>query len=124
MLFYSGKLVLPTPSADALGNIEVLCQEANLLINAGISAKSQQTYKTALNQYVEFATLNGVLPWPMDVGKVLLFIAHLSATNKSYNTISTYVAGLNNYLKLRNQPDITSSFLVKRILEGAKRLKF
>ena len=48
------------------------------------------------------------------------YVAHLSAQKKSYNTIATYIKGISYYLKLRNKQDFTSSFIIKKMLDGAK----
>jgi hypothetical protein len=56
------------------------------------------------------------------VDKILLFIAYLFEEGKSPNTISTYLATLSYYLKFKGKPDITNNFIIKKLVNGDKRL--
>jgi hypothetical protein len=38
------------------------------------------------------------------------------------NTISTYLAALSYYLKFKGKPDITNNFIIKKLVNGDKRL--
>jgi hypothetical protein len=41
---------------------------------------------------------------------------------KSPNTISTYLEALSYYLKFKSKPDITNNFIIKKLVNGDKRL--
>ncbi len=104
-------------SSRGLGPLD---EEALNLINAGTSVNTQGTYQTALSSYQAFALEYGISPNDISLGNLIHYVAYLSARNKSYNTIATYVNGLAYYLKLRNKQDVTSSFIIKKMLDGAK----
>ena len=54
--------------------------------------------------------------------KNVLFMAYLFEEGKSPNTISTYLEALSYYLKFKSKPDITNNFIIKKIVNGDKRL--
>jgi hypothetical protein len=56
------------------------------------------------------------------VEKIVLFIAYLFEEGKSPYTISTYLAALSYYLKFKGKPDITNNFIIKKLVNGDKRL--
>ena len=56
------------------------------------------------------------------VKKNVLFIAYLFEEGKSPNTISTYLEALSYYLKFKGKPDITNNFIIKKLVNGDKRL--
>ena len=56
------------------------------------------------------------------VEKNVLFIDYLFEEGKSPNTISTYLAALSYYLKFKVKPDITNNFIIKKLVNGDKRL--
>jgi hypothetical protein len=58
------------------------------------------------------------LPWKKNV----LFMAYLFEEGTSPNTISTYLEALSYYLKFKGKPDITNNFIIKKLVNGDKRL--
>jgi hypothetical protein len=56
------------------------------------------------------------------VEKNVLFMAYLFEEGKSPNTISTYLEALSYYLKFKSKPDITNNFIIKKLVNGDKRL--
>jgi hypothetical protein len=56
------------------------------------------------------------------VEKNVLFMAYLFEGGKSPNTISTYLEALSYYLKFKSKPDITNNFIIKKLVNGDKRL--
>jgi hypothetical protein len=48
--------------------------------------------------------------------KIVLFTAYLFEEGKSPNTISTYLAALSYYLKFKGKPDITSNFIINKLV--------
>jgi hypothetical protein len=54
--------------------------------------------------------------------KNVLFMAYLFEEGKSPNTISTYLEALSYYLKFKSKPDITNNFIIKKLVNGDKRL--
>jgi hypothetical protein len=49
-------------------------------------------------------------------------MAYLFEEGKSPNTISTYLEALSYYLKFKSKPDITNNFIIKKLVNGDKRL--
>ncbi len=101
--------------------LDTLNAEALKLIGAGTAGKTQETYNTAIQSYLNFASAHKLSPQPIFIQNLVFFIAQLSLENKSYNSISTYIRGISYYLKINNLQDITGSFIIKKMLEGAKR---
>ena len=70
-----------------------------------------------LDKYFPKAELVG-----FTVEKNVLSIAYLFEERKSPNTISTYLDALSYYLKFKGKPDITNNFIIKKLVNGDKRL--
>ena len=89
-----------------------------------IAPNSQNAYKNALGAFTSFRNQYR-LPnlYPAPIGHITLFISCCVQLGYSPSTISTYVSGISFYHKIRNQPDPTSVFIVKKMIEGAKRAK-
>lgn len=61
--------------------------------------------------------------WPLPLDHVTQFIAYLSCIDFSPTSVKCYIAGLNFYSKLQNYGDIANNFVVRKMLEGMKRVK-
>lgn len=53
---------------------------------------------------------------------MLYFVAWLHDQKKSHNTISTYLAGISYHHRIRELPDPTQFFIIKKLIKGAQRL--
>ena len=61
--------------------------------------------------------------WPSPVSHLSLFITYCFEMGYAPSTISTYLAGLGYYHKLRSLEDPTASFVIKKLLEGCRRMR-
>lgn len=58
----------------------------------------------------------------MSLDHLIMFIAFSFDSGKSPNTIVTYLASLSYYFKLQGLQDLTSNFIINKMLDGARRL--
>lgn len=80
--------------------------------------KAIDVYKIFLSQYFPSSSV-----LPLTSESIVLFIAYCKLKNLSFNTISTYISMLNYIQKMSNFPDISKCFVVKKALEGLRKLK-
>ena len=96
----------------------------NKLLQASISANTAATYNTAIKVFKQFLhKFNFPLIMPINIQHIVLFISYCFEKGHTPNTVNTYVAGINYFHKLSGFPDISESFLVKKMLEGCSRLR-
>ena len=55
---------------------------------------------------------------------VAYFVPHLFEMGRKYNTIQVYLVALSHGFKARKIPDYSKSYLVQRLVAGAKKLTF
>lgn len=102
--------------------MEYLRQRAVGLIDAGVARNTTLTYKTALNSFDSFRRQYGLpLCWPANLEQIIWFVTYCFEKGLSPKTITTYIAGLSFYHKLRNWSDISEIFVIKKLLEGCRR---
>lgn len=95
-------------------------------MDASLAANTKDTYRLGLQSFESFREefkLNTI--WPPPHSHVLLFVAYLSLMGKSHRTASCYVSAIGFRCKvLQSMPcNYSQSFVVKKMLEGMKRLK-
>ena len=96
--------------------------ETHKLLGASMSENTWHTYQTAFDSFNQFRYLFGLpLIWPAPLDQVVQFIAYMSSKNKAPGSIRTYISGLSYLYKIRGLEDVTKSFLVTKMLEGAAR---
>ena len=59
------------------------------------------------------------LTWPAPLVQVVHFIAYMSVQGRAPGSIRTYVSGLSYMYKIHGLEDVTKSFIVTKMLEGA-----
>ena len=94
------------------------------LVGSSISKGSKKIYQRAWNVYSQFPYRfgGGSLPeLPLDQASVALFISFLSASNLAPSTTSSYILALSYAHKLKNLPDPTKSFLIRKLLTAQSR---
>ncbi|XP_069139157.1 integrase/recombinase xerD homolog [Argopecten irradians] len=101
-----------------------LSDEIGRLLNASISSNTKALYESALRSFNQFQSLFTIdYSWPVPLSHILWFIAFHSNKGSTPNTVKSYLAAISYIHKLHNWEDPTSLFIVKRALEGFKRLK-
>ncbi|MCG7866998.1 MAG: hypothetical protein JAY74_11595, partial [Candidatus Thiodiazotropha taylori] len=61
--------------------------------------------------------------WPIPPSQLTLFFSYCFAKGYAPSTLNTYASGLSFFHKLYNLTDPTEFFVVKKLLEGCKRLR-
>ena len=99
------------------------------LLNASVSRATQKTYRNAISIYTSFCesgqvtrTTNKHVCFPISESSMARFIVFL--VNKGYkpNSIQTNVAALGYYHNILGFPSPSRSFIVRKLLLGAKRI--
>lgn len=99
-------------------------KRAGHLLEASLTENTKLVYRNALSALRHFqTTFNLQQDWPIALSDIILFISFCFQKGYSAATIATYVAGVSFQHKIRNIEDPTNFFLVKKLLEGAKRLR-
>lgn len=64
-----------------------------------------------------------MLSWPPKIEDIVHFIAFISIKNLAYNTAKSYISAIAFQCKILDKNDVTQHFIVKKCLEGMRRLK-
>lgn len=93
-------------------------------MNSSLAPATQIVYNKALTAFHTFAFLHHFDPFGHNVATshIALFVAHLFHQKLAHSTISTYLSAIGYAHKLLHNADPTSSFLVKKLISGARRL--
>lgn len=93
---------------------------STFLLDKALSPASHQTYDRALTLYRQFSidTLKVTAVFPISISDLMLFIAHCYKLGLAPTTVSTYISAIGYHHKLQQMPDPTSSFLIKKSLQG------
>lgn len=98
--------------------------DSQKLLSASISVNSQTVYKNALSAFARFRhQYNFPNTWPSPVEHIIFFVSYCFNSGYSPSTITTYISGISFYHKLRDINDPTATFIVKKLLEGCKRIR-
>ncbi|XP_052710642.1 uncharacterized protein LOC128185011 [Crassostrea angulata] len=117
-----GSIYRPNTNTTTPRDLAVLTEETNRLLMASMAESTWQTYKTASDSFNRVRYLYGLpLSWPAPLEHIIQFIASMSAEGKACGSIRTYISGLSYMYKIHGLTDITKSFIVTKLLEGAAR---
>lgn len=93
------------------------------IIDAFLARETSRTYSYALNIFDNFRSNHGIATnLPPSISDLTDFIAYLSLKCNAPSTIRTYVSAIGYQYKMFNLPDLTQSFIVKKMLTGLTRL--
>lgn len=112
----------PYVSSGRISAVDLEC-ETERLLDASLSESTKQAYKNALSIFENFRVeydLQNV--WPPPVSHVSTFIAFLSLRKKSHNTVSSYLSAINYRCKRYQQNDFSDNFIVRKMIEGMRRV--
>ena len=105
-----------------MGNISLLEDEKQRLLDIAIAKRTHVTYSAAWNKFKIFCTtFERPLQLPISVQDLSLFIAYLSKSGCSSSTAATYISGLAYEHKLKGFPDFSNCFIIKKLVEGLAR---
>lgn len=94
------------------------------MLSASLSENTRAVYNNAMNNFNIFRQ-QYVLPnsWPVPVSHVASYTSYCFHQGYSPASVSTYLSALSYVHKLQQLPDPTQSFIIKKILEGFRRLR-
>jgi hypothetical protein len=87
-----------------------------------LADNTKRLYDTAVKSFQTFRKtqlLNQI--WPPPPEQLVDFVAYLSFTNLSPNTVKSYIAGISYFNKIHGFTDTTQSFILKKVLLGFSR---
>lgn len=95
------------------------------MLNASIAPNTKLTYNTGLRAFSQFRS-EWELPqnWPPGIESLVQFMAFLSLSGKSAATIHSYIMSISFQCKLINVDDTTKRFVISKMMEGTRRLKY
>lgn len=96
---------------------------AKRLLEASIAQNTHAVYNRALQVFEHFRKLYNLQGcWPVPVQQVVWFISYCFEQKMSAATIATYLSGLSFKHKIKSWLDPTNFFVVKKCMEGYRRL--
>ena len=98
---------------------------ANALLQPSLSPATVSSYNRMLEMNVHFCNeyFPGVNLFPSTQTMIEYFISHLFVQNYQPSTIASYVSAIGYFHKIKNMPDPTASFRIKKILKGTQNLR-
>ena len=94
-----------------------------MLMEASLAPSSRQQYLRSWDKYFSFCQLIGAsagLPTPVSL--MLLFIAHMFYHGSAPSFIVSDVSAILYFNKVNGFPDAANSFIVKKVLAGARNI--
>ena len=104
--------------------MESLRLGCDLLLGASLSGNTKTVYSNALKRFSDFRsqyTLANV--WPVPVSVMAFFVSFCYQQGYSPSSVMTYMSAISFVHKLRNIDDPVDSFIIRKLLEGFKRLQ-
>ena len=95
-----------------------------MLMEASLAPSSRQQYVRSWDKYFSFCQLVGAsaeLPTPVSL--ILLFIAHMFYHGSAPSSIVSAVSAISYFNKVNGFPDPANSFIVKKVLAGARNIR-
>lgn len=95
-----------------------------MLLDASMSENTKTVYQNALKCFKSFRQ-NYSMPniWPVPTAHLASFVSFCFNQNYSPATVTTYMSSISFIHKLKNMDDPTCSFIIKKMLEGFRRLR-
>lgn len=82
-----------------------------------------KSYETGLAAFDQFRSLQRLSnSWPPKLETVVKFVAFLSIKGLSPNTAKSYITSIGFKCKIQGLSDVSTNFVVQKMLEGMKRL--
>ncbi len=94
------------------------------LLKSSLAASSLASYNAVWKKFQDFVYYVLHMPFvlPVPVDWVLYFVAYLYITNSAHATIATALSVVGYAHKIRNMPDPTMLFIVRRLLQATRKL--
>ncbi len=88
------------------------------LLHHSIQPTTPKIYLYDINTFINFILTPP--PLPTTLYTLALFLDHLQSFNLSYKTIHTYTPALSFYHKIHSWPDLSTSFIISKLLHAIK----
>ena len=93
------------------------------LLDASNSQNTWKTYNNGLTSFVSFRLEEGLgNTWPPSISHLVNYVAYLSKLGYAPATVKVYLSGLSYYLRINELTDLTSSFIIQKMLKGMDKL--
>ncbi|CAG2188983.1 unnamed protein product [Mytilus edulis] len=97
--------------------------EMNHLLRNSLAPSTQKAYLHSMDIFVKFRESHGFSDvWPIPLDDLTSFIVYMFRKKLSHSTVSGYISGLSYFNKINNLEDNTQKFVVRKLIEGIKRL--
>ena len=98
---------------------------ASALLAASLAPSTARQYQRVWESFYSFSRGLAFTPLPSSSSTIVLFISHLVSPPhpSAPSTVHSAISAVSYIHKLNNQPDPTSSFLVRKILRGVSKLR-
>ena len=104
-----------------MGNLHLSMQR---LLSASLSSSTHLVYRNALATFRNFRQSYSLCEtWPAPVNHLTLFISFCFEMGYSPSTITTFISGVSFYHKIHQREDPTDAFIIRKLIEGCKRLR-
>ena len=101
-----------------------LVNHAHSIMSSSLSKSSRANYDKVIIDYTTFTSSlrDSRSPLPLNIGNLILYMAHLSKLGYASSTITSKLSALNFCHQMANFPDISSHFLIKKFITGLSKL--
>lgn len=85
---------------------------------------TRKAYDTAVNSFNDFRILYKIpVTWPIPKEQIIWFISYCFEKMYSPKTITSYISGLSFYHKINGWYNISDLFIIRKLLEGCRRMR-
>lgn len=96
----------------------------NRLLSASLAGNTHLVYDNALQAFNKFRQQYTIVDiWPVPAYQVALFVSFCFEQGYAPSTIRTYLSGISFLHKLHNWNDPTDLFVIRKLLEGCRRIR-
>jgi len=100
-----------------------LVDQVAATVQQSLTQSSRASYHKTLSQYTKFQhTISSQGVFPLNPGRVLLYLAHLQLKGYAPSTIISKLSALNFYNKVTSNQDINTHFLVAKFISGLQKM--
>lgn len=107
--------------APPVANIQ---QRAVSLIRYSVANNTGRAYDNALRNFKRFRAVYGMTnEWPIPINQLILYVAYCFEKNYAPSTIALYMSSISFLHKIKGFYNPSESFVIRKMLEGCKRLR-
>ena len=115
-----------TPGSNTRGvpSTQHLQEGVTLLLDSSLTVSTRKAYEHCYTELTKFYKIyyGRDILLPLTVQECMLFVAYMHPKGYSCTTMSSYMSAVSYFHKVRSLPDNTASFVVHRMLTGARKL--